>query len=92
TEAMAANRPVLCWKVPERPRMLEVFRDGEEILYYSNPEQLQECTERLRTEPQLSKRLAERAQQALWQRHTTEIRVKQLLNFVATGEEPDYSA
>ncbi|MBX3166258.1 MAG: glycosyltransferase family 1 protein [Candidatus Eremiobacteraeota bacterium] len=91
TEAMAAGRAVLAWQVPQRPLMSQVFLDGEEILLYRQPEQLREHILRLRAEPSLAQQIATRATRRLLAQHTTEIRVGQILEWLATGTAPDYT-
>lgn len=90
TEAMSAGRPVLCWRVPERPEMMKVFEDGKEILFYSTPEELCEQIVRLSRDPQLVQTIAQNAHRTLIERHTSEHRAKQILHWVSGGEAPRY--
>lgn len=82
-EAMAANRPVLCWQVPDRPRMLEVFEHGKEILFYQTPEELAEGIDRVQNDPRIAERMAAAAYRKLLAEHTTEHRVGGLLEWLS---------
>lgn len=92
TEGMAAYRPVLCWRVPDRPMLESIFEDGKEIFLYDSPEQLAEQVRRLALEPSLRNQVAQQAQRRLLAYHTTEYRVSQLLRWVESGEELRYSS
>jgi spore maturation protein CgeB len=89
-EAMAASRPAVSWEVPGRPRVREVFEPGRGILLYREPEELREHVLKLEREPGLGPMIARRARARLLARHTTEMRVGQLLSWMESGEPPDY--
>jgi glycosyltransferase involved in cell wall biosynthesis len=91
-EAMAAGRPVISWEIPDRPRNKALFEDGVEILLYpkDNPEQLGFHIERLLSAPDLGERIAANARCKLRRFHTMEKRVRQILDWVETGEAPIY--
>lgn len=90
TEAMAVARPVLCWRVPRRPRLLRVFEPEKELLFFSTPTELRERLLQLRAEPSQAAALGANAYRCVKARHTTEYRVRQLLDWVETGDEPFY--
>lgn len=90
TEAMAAGRPVVCWEVPDRPRIREMFEPGREIMLYREPEELRDHLLRLKREPGLRTSIARRARERLLARHTTEFRVGQLLTWLESGNPPAY--
>lgn len=92
-EAMAAGRPVIAWEVPERPRNRALFVDGEEILLYrgSDVTGLAAHIRRILAEPEFAASLVTRARAKLRRLHTTEERVRQILDWVATGRRPEYA-
>ncbi len=89
-EAMAVGRPVVSWRIPDRPRSESLFVEGEEILLFSEPAQLVEHLHRLLKDAAFARRIARNAQEKLRRSHTTEIRVRQILNWIATGKDPVY--
>jgi len=89
-ETMAVGRPMLAHRVPNRPQMEELFRNGHEILLYDNPEELAGQIRRLQKDPGLCDRLVNQAQRKLLQFHTTERRVSQALRWLESGQPPDY--
>ena len=88
-EGMAAGRPVISWKIPERPKSGELFEDGKEILLYSrdNPEQLASHIQRIIREPDFAQRIVRNATQKLQTFFTTERFIKRVLDWVETGED-----
>jgi hypothetical protein len=92
-EAMGAGRPVVAWKVPERPRNLALFEDGKEILLYDKekPEMLAEHIRRVQREPGFARDISLNARLKVSRFHTVERRVEQILNWIETGEEPVYT-
>lgn len=88
-EGMAAGRPVISWKIPERPKSRELFEDGKEILLYSrdNPEQLASHIQRINREPDFAQRIVRNATQKLHSFFTTERFIKRVLDWVETGED-----
>lgn len=92
TEAMAAGRPVISWGVPNRPRTKALFEDGREILLFdrNDPSQLAEGIRSIQHDPELGRRIAEAAREKIVRYHTAENRVRQILEWVHSGTEPDY--
>jgi len=91
-EGMAVGRPVISVEITDRPRNKNLFKDGQEILLYSasEPEQLAEQIRRVLSDPNLANRIATNALQKLKFFHTTEKRVSQVLEWIESGNEPDY--
>ena len=91
-EAMAAGRPVISWRVVDRPRTESLFTDGEEILLFprENPAALASQIAALRGDRGRREALVRNAQARVRQAHTVERRVRQILDWVATGEEPEF--
>lgn len=91
-EAMAAGRPVISWEVPDRPRTKALFTDDKEILLFhgSDPSQLAERIQTLQGNPDLGRWIVRNAREKILQYHTAEGRVRQILEWVQTGNEPDY--
>ena len=92
-EGMAAGRPVITVKLDDRPLLETFFEDGKDILLYpkDNPSRLAEQIKRILREPEFGQRLAMKARDKLLRFHTTEKRVCQILDWVATGQEPCYT-
>ncbi|MBI5418803.1 MAG: methyltransferase domain-containing protein [Deltaproteobacteria bacterium] len=92
-EGMAAGRPVISWEIPDRPRNRALFRDGEEILLFpkDEPGVLAEHVRRLRHDPDLAERIVSNARRRIWRFHTSEKRIRQILDWVETGREPVYA-
>lgn len=86
-EGMAAGRPILSWDIPNRPRNRALWEDGEELLLFDGdrPEQLAEHIHRLHREPELGGRVANNALQKFRRLHTTEHRVRQILEWTDNG-------
>lgn len=93
-EGMAAGRPVISCTVPGRPRTNALFADNQDILLYdpNSPEQLAEQIRRVQTDADLVRRLTSNASRKLRNAHTAEIRVRQILQWLDSGEEIDFSA
>lgn len=91
-EAMAAGCPMISWDIPNRPRNSNLFRDGEEILLFrrDQPAQLAAHIRRLQQEPDWARQIAVRAQAKIAAFHSIEKRIRQVLDWVATGLQPDY--
>ena len=91
-ESIAAGCPVISWEIPNRPRNRNLFREGEEILFFQRdePEQLAALIRRIQSDPGWAKAIAERALRKVSAFHTVEKRIQQVLNWVATGAQPDY--
>lgn len=90
-EGMAAGKPVITMSLKNRPRTMQLFEPGKEILYYNDsPEELTEILKRLQKDKSYGKQIAENAINKLRELHTIEIRIKQILHWIETGNEPEY--
>ncbi|MGE4297668.1 MAG: methyltransferase domain-containing protein [Desulfovibrionaceae bacterium] len=92
-EAMATGRAVCAWRVPDRPRNEALFADGEDIFLYEgdDPAGFAALVTRVVNDKALLARVEENARAKILAYHTMEIRVRQVLDWIATGEEPVYS-
>jgi hypothetical protein len=92
-EGMAAGRAVISWEIPDRPCNKALFEDGKEILLFPNddPDRLAAQLERLFRDDDLSRRLVGNARKTIRQFHTSEIRVRQILDWLTDGRMPRYS-
>jgi len=79
-ESMAAGKPVVSPLMNNA--VDDLFIDGKEILYYSDIVGLVSCLDKLRSDPDLRFYLAEAAIVKVLENHTTEVRVKEILDFV----------
>jgi hypothetical protein len=86
-EGIAAGRPILSWDIPNRPRNRALWDDGEELLLFDgdSAEQLADHIHRLHREPELGARVANNALQKFRRLHTTEHRVRQILDWTENG-------
>lgn len=91
-ESMAAGCPVIAWDIPNRPRNRNLFCEGEEILFFGShdPDAIASHIRHLQQEPEWALQLAERAQDKVIRFHTTEKRVAQVLDWIATEKNPEY--
>ncbi|MBI3611408.1 MAG: glycosyltransferase family 1 protein [Nitrospirae bacterium] len=91
-EGMAAGRPVISWEIPDRPQNRALFEDGKEILLFdkNDPAQLAVQIRRLLSDSDFGRRIAMNARRKLKQFHAIEKRVRQILDWVATGDKPTY--
>ena len=77
---MAAGKPIVS---PFMNNAVDtLFEDGKEILYYKDIAGLISCLDRLQADPDLRFYLAEAARVKVLENHTTEVRVKEILDFV----------
>lgn len=85
-EGMAAGRPVIAWRVPDRPRLAALFNEGQEILLFdpNAPGELARCIERLREDPGLADYLANNALTKLQAGFTTERLVESILEWIGS--------
>lgn len=92
-EGMAAGRPVISWEIPDRPQNKALFEDEREILLFpkENGKQLAEQIKRLLRDEELSRKIAAGALNKLRRFHTSEIRVRQILDWLANGCTPRYT-
>lgn len=91
-EGIAAGRPILSWNVPHHPRNLALFEDGRDLLLFEpdDPETLARHIDRIVQDPSGAAELARNAQRKLRLYHTAERRLAQTLQWIDTGEQPDY--
>lgn len=91
-EAMAAGRPVISWRIPDRPRVNALFEDDREILLFSHddPSALAHQIDRILADKQFAKSIGTQGQRKLLAYHTAERRTKDILQWLDTGKEPDY--
>ena len=91
-EGMAAGRPVISWKIDERPKNLALFEDGRDILLFppDDPHALSRHIDRLRHDPSLAHSIAANAHHKLRAFHTAERRLCETLSWIGTGIEPSY--
>ncbi len=91
-EAMAVGRPVISWRIPNRPKANALFADGEEILLFSpdHPDSLAQQIDRVLKDPALGQAIGTRAQRKLLTYHTAEHRARHILRWIETGTQPDY--
>ena len=92
-EGMASGRPVITYKIVDRPLLESAFENGKDILLYhrDDPNQLAEHIKHILSDPEFGLHIAENARDKLLRLHTTEIRVHQFLRWIATGNEPCYT-
>ncbi|MCC6141056.1 MAG: glycosyltransferase [Nitrospira sp.] len=91
-EGMAAGRPIVTWAISNRPRNAQLFEEGVEILTFSkdDPAVLAGMLERLVQDQPLADRIARAAQAKIQRYHTAEIRIRQTLDWIDSGRQPDY--
>lgn len=91
-ESAAARLPVISWDIPDRPRNRALFEPGREILLFDpeSPESLAACIEQVLDEPEFARNLARNLHEKVLFHHTTEIRIEEILQWIATGREPAY--
>ena len=91
-EALAAARPLISWSIPGRPKTNALFEDNREILLFppDNPMALARQIERVLTDQRFAEALGRQGQRRLLAHHTGEHRMNQILQWLATGKEPDY--
>lgn len=92
-EAMARGRPVISSILPNRPRARSLFREGEEILLFSDGAfgELARQIRRLQAEPGWAASLARKAKARVADLHTCEYRVRQFLQWIETDVEPRFA-
>lgn len=91
-EAMAAGRPVISWHIPQRPRTGSLFQENVEILFFDsdNPKDLIRQIHRVHNDSDLAFSLVNNARNKILRLHTMEKRIKDVLHWIETGEEPVY--
>ena len=90
-ESMAAGRPIISWE-PPRERTRALFTPGKEILWFNRdkPEQLAAQIQWLQKNPHKAAAIAKNARAKVLRYHTAEIRVRQILDWIEHGLEPDF--
>lgn len=91
-EGMAAGRPVVSWRIPDRPRTASLFAENEDILLFSRdcPEELAAHLARLKGDLAFANRVVNRARTKVERFHTMERRVSDIINWIESGIEPAY--
>lgn len=91
-EAMAAGRPVISWNIPGHPKNLSLFEPEKNILLFpqDEPEALAGQIDRVLHDPAFAASLAQRAQAKIKRYHTAERRLQGTLEWIRTGQAPDY--
>jgi glycosyltransferase involved in cell wall biosynthesis len=91
-ESMAIGQPVVSWRIPGHPGTARLFREGEQIVLFDNddPEALADALQRLRRDPALACRIGAAGLANARAHHSSEHRVGQILDWIATGITPAY--
>lgn len=91
-EAMAAGRPVISWKIPDHPQNMGLFEPGKDILLFNgdDPAALAHHIDRVLHDRTFARALAQQAQGKVKRYHTAERRLQGTLEWIRTGESPDY--
>jgi len=91
-EGMAAGRPVITSKYENRPRMNALFEDDRDILLFppDQPEIMAQQIRKVMDNPDFGRVIATNAMHKMLNFHTTEKRVCQILEWIATGREADF--
>jgi radical SAM superfamily enzyme YgiQ (UPF0313 family) len=91
-EGMAAGRPVITLKPEDRPNLNALFEDGKDLLLYSrnDPAMLAGHIRSISKDREFGGWIARNARDKLIRHHTTELRVGQFLDWLATGKAPVY--
>lgn len=86
-EALAAGRPVVSWKIPNRPCNQSLFVENEEILLFpdDNSSILADHIERLLTDLDFTSKLVSKAQRKIREWYTLEKRVRDVLQWTHAG-------
>jgi 2-polyprenyl-3-methyl-5-hydroxy-6-metoxy-1,4-benzoquinol methylase len=92
-EAMASGRPVCAWKVPDRPRNLSLFEADRDIFLFEGEgdENFGNKITEILKDPERLDHIAANARNKILAYHTSEIRVRQTLDWIETGTKPVYS-
>jgi GT2 family glycosyltransferase/SAM-dependent methyltransferase/Flp pilus assembly protein TadD len=91
-EAMAAGRPVISWEIPDRPKTNALFQNDHEIVLFSahSPESLAQRIKEALFDRKLGEAIGARGQRKILTYHTAERRMQQVLEWIESGQEPDY--
>jgi len=90
-ESMAAGRPVISWN-PPRARTRALFAPGQEIELFDREDAhgLTQAILQLQENPDAAQRMAQNARAKVLRHHTAEVRMRQVLDWLARGDDPDY--
>lgn len=91
-EAMAAGRPVISWEIPDRPKTNALFQNNHEIVLFSahSPESLAQRIKEVLCDRKLGESIGASGRRKLLAYHTAERRMQQVLEWIESGQEPDY--
>lgn len=91
-EGIAAGCPIISWRIPDRLQTVALFKDNEDILLYDkdDPEDLVRQIRRIQTETGLASRLIVNSKEKIMRNHTMERRVEQIIQWIETGDIPNY--
>ena len=91
-ESMSVGTPCISWKVPDRPRNQVLFQENKEMLFFdpSSPDSLLAQIERIQRDQEFRRYISRNALETVRRFHTAEVRVKQILNWIQTGQELSY--
>lgn len=91
-EAMAAGRPVISWRIPDRPKVNALFEDNRDIMLFppDDPAALASQIDRILQDKSFARAIGTRGQHKLLTHHTAEQRAQHILEWIDSGKEPDY--
>jgi spore maturation protein CgeB len=89
---MSIGQPVVSWRIPGHPRTTRLFNDGEQIVLFDHddPDRLADALQVLRDDPVRTRRIAAAGLANARRHHTSEHRVAQILEWIASGITPAY--
>jgi len=85
-EGMLAGRPVASFAPLSRPRTMELFENGSEILLYSTPDELSSQIRHITSNPKLAQEIASRAQTKVFSKFTIPQSVERILTWTGLGQ------
>ena len=91
-EAMAVGRPVISWSIPDHPKNLSLFEPDRDILLFQqdDPGALAQHIDHILRDRAFANALAQQAQNKVKLYHTAERRLQGTLEWIRTGQLPDY--
>ncbi len=89
-ESMAASVPVMSWQ-PGREEQKNLFDPEQDLVFFYNVDDFSTKFEQLRADEQRRKLMAISARKKLLVRHTSKIRIHQLLHWLSSGQNPVYN-
>ncbi len=91
-EAMAAGRPVISWDIPGHPKNRSLFEADKDLLLFplNDSQALALQIDRVLQDHTFAESLARRAQEKVKRYHTAERRLRGTLEWIRTGQTPDY--